>query len=375
MSDAGDLAAAVLGGHANVLPPLADVESTYGIRVNAVSVHDLFALYERAGFLYPAKAARLIPYMDRVRENWRRLLQAGDALLYILTAGDEGDGLASIAVWRTTRDGWTWQHLVCQNNPLQSRALMLGGLVRCMQRGDEKSQQNWFRPENRFPSRVFGTMVRSVGESLSSVQEHVYFALPRAATLPTDGAVQIVPYGYSERDALRRLTLGTRGAVYLSAEELERDVELQAVDDLYRRVGLRRTRRVWLAYRHGTDEAVGAAIAYRGPLGLNFSFIENRCDLLPHQRQSESDVAAVTATLLQAAAAAYADFELDDIPVVADRAAAPALSAMGGRFLRHYCQGIWLKHGQPSLYRHVDRFYTRLVNRAERRSAQTALTA
>ena len=43
--------------------------------------------------------------------------------------------------------------------------------------------------------------------------------------------------------------------------------------------------------------------------------------------------------------------------------------------LRHYCQGIWLKDGQPSLYRHVDRFYTRLVNRAERRSAQTARTA
>ena len=351
------------------------MERAYGIQVNAVSVQQLFALYERAGFLYPAKAARLLPHMDRVRDNWRRLLQAGDALLYVLTAGNEQEGLASIAAWRTTRDGWTWQHLVSEGDPFRSRALMLGGQVRCIRRGVEESHQNWFRPENRFPARVFGTMVQTLGESLSSVQQHQHFALPRAAALDADRGVRVVPYDHSHRQALRNLTLLARGSVYLSAEELERDPELQAVDDLYRSVGLRRTRRIWLAYRRGTDEAAGAAIAYRGPLGLNFSFIENRCDLLLHPSLLETDAAAVTATLLQASAAAYGDFELDDIPVVADRAAAPALSRMGGRFLRDYCQGIWLKDGQQAMFHHVDRFYARLINRAERRRAQPALTA
>jgi hypothetical protein len=123
------------------------------------------------------------------------------------------------------------------------------------------------------------------------------------------------------------------------------------------------------------DEAVGAALAYRGPLGLNFSFIENRCDLLLHPRLPEADAAEVATRLLQSAAAAYADFELDEIPVVADPAAAPALSAMGGRLLRRYCQGIWLKDGQPALYHHVDRFYTRLRDRAERRNVPATLTA
>ena len=89
----------------------------------------------------------------------------------------------------------------------------------------------------------------------------------------------------------------------------------------------------------------------------------------------EAEVADVTAGLLQAAAAAYSDFELEEMPVMADPAAAPALSAMGGRFLRRYCQGIWLRDGQPALYRHVDRFYTRLLDRAERRGAQPTLTA
>jgi len=52
-------------------------------------VNEIFALYERTGFLYPDKAARLFHNLSQVRENWRRMLSAGESLLYVLTAGDE----------------------------------------------------------------------------------------------------------------------------------------------------------------------------------------------------------------------------------------------------------------------------------------------
>jgi hypothetical protein len=357
-----------------------ELATDYGIQVNALDVDELFALYERTRFLYPAKAARLIPHMDLVRDNWRRLLQAGDSLLYVLTAGDDEEGYASVAVWRTTRDSWVWQHLVCEENPLRSRAVMLGGLIRCMREAIGESQQNWFRPENRFPARVFGSMVESLGDSLAMVRPHLYYAVPRVdgclhamtgCAAHRSRRVHVVPYDASRHEALCALAALARGGVYVAAEALDSDVDLQAVDCLYRSVGLRRTRQVWLAYRGGSDQPVGAALAYRGPLGLNFSFLENRCDLLLHPGLSQADAEAVSESLMAAALPAYADFELDDIPVVADEAAAPSLSAFGGQFLRNYCQGIWLKAGQPQLYRHVDRFYTRLMNRVERRTVHT----
>jgi hypothetical protein len=83
----------------------------------------------------------------------------------------------------------------------------------------------------------------------------------------------------------------------------------------------------------------------------------------------------VTDALMDASMAAYADFELEDVPVVADKPAEPALCARGGQFLRNYCQGIWLKDGQPPLYDHVARFYAPLLNRIERRRAPSTLTA
>jgi hypothetical protein len=356
------------------LPRLSELHETYGVQVNAIAVSELFALYERTGFLYPDKAARLTPHIEQVRDNWRRMLRGGESLLYVLTAGDEERGRASLAVWRTTENGWMSQHLVSESNPYASRAVMLDGSAASILKGVAESHQNWFRPENRFPTRVFGSMVETIGKSHSSVQRHAYFSLSRKMRLPSAGGIRTVTYNSSHNAALRAIASAARGNIYVTAEELTGDVEFEAVDELYRRVGLRRTRHVWLAYRGNREEPVGAAIVYRGPLGLNFSYLENRCDLLLHPALPESEALGVVASLLRASSVAYRDFELDEIPVIADQIAVPALVKLGVEFVRYYCQGIWLKEGNPGFYRHVDRFYSRLLVRAERHGLQPVLT-
>lgn len=345
------------------LPRLSEAHSSYGVQVNALTMNQLFALYERTGFLYPGKAARLTPHLGQVRENWRRMLRGGESLLYVLTAGDEREGRASIAVWRTTYRGWVSQHLVSENNPLGSRAVMLAGAAATTLRGTEESHQNWFRPENRFPARVFGTMVQTIGKTLSSVQRHLYFALPRGLSLPDGEGIRVVPYDPSHKEALAAVAQASRGNVYVTAEELLSDVELKAVDELYYSVGLRRTRKVWLAYQNRKNEPLGAAIAYRGPLGVNFSYLENRCDLLVHPAVADFDVPDVAASLLKAASAAYQGFELPAIPIIADPIASSALIKLGAEYLRDYCQGIWLKDGNVRFYRHVESFYSKLIAR------------
>src|SRR5436853_5156789 len=168
------------------------------------------------------------------------MLRGGDSLLYVLTAGDKKSGLASSAVWRTTHNGWTSQHLVSENNPYASRAVMLAGSAASFLKGVDESHQNWFRPENRFPSRVFGSMVQTIGESFSSVQRHMYFALPKKLALPVQKGFRIVPYSPSQKEPLCAIATAARGSVYVTAEELQQDVEFKEVADMYRSEGLRR---------------------------------------------------------------------------------------------------------------------------------------
>lgn len=355
------------------LPRLSEVHSAFSVDVNALSINQLFALYERTRFLYPGKAARLTPHLGQVRENWRRMLRGGESLLYVLTAGDEKSGRASITVWRTTHHGWMSQHLVSENNPLGSRAVMLAGTAASILRGVDVSYQNWFRPENRFPSRVFGSMVETIGKSYSSVQPHMYFALSRRLSGPSVTGIRVVAYDPSHKDALCAIAHASRGPIYVTAEELAADVELSAVDELYRSVGLRRTRQVWLAYPEHKNEPIGAAIAYRGPLGANFSYLENRCDLLLHPKLADSEVSNVVFSLLRLAPTAYQDFELEAIPIIADRIAASGLIQLGAEYLRDYCQGIWLREGNLRFYRHIDGFYSRLLARSEKHVMEPSL--
>src|SRR5258708_16940623 len=97
------------------LPRLPDVYDAYGVEVNALSVEDIFALYEHTGFLYPDKAARIFPHPSQVRENWRRILSAGESLLYVLTAGDKKRRPASLARWSSTRKRWMSLPLVADS--------------------------------------------------------------------------------------------------------------------------------------------------------------------------------------------------------------------------------------------------------------------
>ena len=355
----------------NRLPRLSELHEAYGVEVNSIGVDELFDLYERTGFLYPDKAARLLPFLGQVKENWSRMLEAGESLLYVLTAGDKKEGRAALAVFRTTRRGWTYQHLVSEDNPFASRSVMLAAEAAMILKGSDESAQNWFRPENRFPARVFGSMIQAIGGSLSSAQNYAYFGLPRTLSLPPDRGMRVVPCDAAYSKDLCWLAETTRGRVYVAAEELATDVPLASLDLLYRRVGLRRTRQVWLAYHQ--NRPIGAAIAYRGPLGLNFSFLENRCDLLLLPNLAEKELQKAVSGLLGAAITAYQDFELESIPLVAGDDAASALLKVGAQLVRHYCQCIWLKDGYPRSYRHVDSFYSKVLDRARKRSLQPSL--
>src|SRR5258708_10262093 len=97
--------------------------------------------------------------------------------------------------------------------------------------GEDEAAQNWFRPENRFPARVFGSMVQTIGESLSSVQRHAYFSLPRRMSLPSAGGIRTVAYNSSHKAALCAIASSARGSIYVSAEELNCAVEIQAIGE------------------------------------------------------------------------------------------------------------------------------------------------
>lgn len=349
--------------------PILDKYTAYGCQLNALSVPDLFQQYERVGFLYPEKRERLMPYLSEVSENWRRALRGGEMILWVITYDDpETGGWASVASYRNTNTTWHTQHIVSMGGPMGSRSVLLAAQAIRIHDGFDSSHQGWFTITNRFPKKVFGSVVSSLGDQRAVVLTHNYLAVPLSTCREEVAGVHVVPCRQGKSADLLELALHARGPVYIEGEQLnDDDLELHAVDDLYRRVGLRRTRHVWVAYLPRAEQPAGAILAYRGPLGLNFSFIENRCDLILRPGLSESEVALVTRALVHAAATAYPDFRPGFIPLLADGCAMVVLQQAGARFLRTYCQSIWLQSGYEAMYRHFESFYKRIEKVQKRR--------
>jgi hypothetical protein len=217
-------------------------------------------------------------------------------------------------------------------------------------------------------------MVSTIGPDRSSVTPYGYFMLPRNQPLVSGRqSVEIANYDPSAREAFLGLVLDTRGRLYIRAEELDsEDFSLNTLDSRYQQVGLRRFRQIRLAYITGVPGPAAATIAYRGPLGLNFSFLENRTDLIVAPEVPSEQLSGILAPLLEATLESYSDFELDWVPLTAPESERAELADVGVQFLRTYSQAIWVREAFRDFYRHIDGFYTRLIDRATARAERCA---
>ncbi|WP_424644247.1 hypothetical protein [Embleya sp. AB8] len=334
-----------------------------------MSPTELFGRYEQSRFMYPAKRARLAPHWPVILENWQRARRAGELLNWVVTYDEPGGGWASMVAWRSTHAGWHAQHLVGSGSLAGGHAVMLATQAVRLREGRDLAHQNWFSPDNRFSALAFGGAVGRVGPEQGALVpgEYLMVPLPLARALAPGqqgGGVDELDGGACPE--LADLARRCRGGVYARAEGLDRDdLGLGDVDRLYRLVGLRRYRRIWVRYDAG-GRMRAAAVAYRGPLGFNFSFLENRCDLLISPELDEEESQRAVCALLAAAGTAYDDFELAAVPLVADAATAGSLVAAGAQPVRSYSQAVWLAEAFPACYRHIDDLYAqRLRGRAQ----------
>ena len=350
---------------ATALPTADDMGGEYadfGCEVNAISPEKLFQRYEASRFMYPAKGERLAPFWPLIMDNWKRARQAGELLNCVVTYQAPGGGWASLTKWRTTHEGWHSQHLVSAGSRGAARNVLLAAQAVAIREGRTSAVQNWFRPDNPFPALAFGSIVDGIGSEAAAVIPGDYLMMPLSLCQSFADAEPTGKHPAEELDGgrcpeLAALAVRCRGAVYTDGEGLDRDdLLLGDVDRLYGLVGLRRYRRIW-AQRAADGRIHAAAVAYRGPFGFNFSFLENRCDLLIDPALDSERAQRAARSLLAATCRAYEAFPLGSIPVVAGPGQARSLVALGGEHIEAYTQGIWLARGFGAWCRHISDFY------------------
>jgi|GEM_PF-1257367 DNA-binding response OmpR family regulator len=326
-----------------------------GAKINSISPGELFWWYAKSGFFYPSKKRKLTPFLPLVEENWRKALTLGEEIFWIATVSDpKTNSWASICNWRTTFSGWVSQHLVGAGHPAFPLMLMLGTEVKVSGEAEGKlysSFQNWYRPTNKYANRVFGLLGKSIREDSRCVKEFLYFMInPKILKLVDSRGVRVVQCTNKNPSQITEYLKSKRGELFVRAEEYDgSDIELEALNEIYQKAGLQRKRIIFLAF-NSLSEPVGALIAYKAPIGINFSMLENRCELILSDGLEAGLAQEVCSSLLQKAVLVYEDFPAQFIPLVTEKENAEIVRRTGSDFVRSYNQFIWTRPGYDDWY-------------------------
>ena len=343
---------------------LHDLRSDY----NTYSVDQLFRKYGEIGFLYPEKLTFLLPFMDTIKKNWKKLSLSTEDLLWIMTLKTKGDeDFASVSVIKQSNYGLLAQHLVSTGNPFYSLKVMLDAQYRAEHvcSADEvRSSQNWFRPNNRYAFRIFSSMFKKIGPLAAFIKQYDLLHLKVDNILPYRDSQYKIEEVSGIDQQLIDFVKKEYSEVFVKAEELnEEDVLLSTLNKKYNNYGLSRYRRICKII-DSTDNSIKACvIANRAPLGLNFSFLENRCYYIVDSQLQEPQLLSALASMNSYSAKVYDDFNFGSVSIVTGASVSASLQKLGAQYIRSYVQSIWLREGFSQWYDHIYSFLEKIQSR------------
>jgi hypothetical protein len=330
------------------------------------SVQQVFQKYEDIGFLYPAKKQLLAPHFTTITRHWERLVDSKEQLLWILSLTDQKatGNFASISVWKHNNSGLFAQHLVSTGNPFLSLKVMLQAQY-IAEHGfsdkEVKSSQNWFRPNNRYAYRIFASMFEKLGPQKASLIRFQYLHLPLELIGECDARDLQSERVYGKDEELIRFVKEQYGEVFARAEELDHeDIQLKEIGNTYKQYDLDLRREVIKARDRRSGKIRACVVANRAPLGLNFSFLENRAYYILDKSLSEKERERVLRCINEAIQPTYQDLAIHAIPIVTDAQTAEVLEKQGAAKLREYMQSIWMREGFRQWYEHIASFLKRI---------------
>ncbi len=328
------------------------VESASGLSFDAI-----WGVLQSTGFLYPEKLEKLTPVLPEIRNTISALLEKDHHLFktVVFKRGEQIQGHLSAA--RIYRRTWVVQHLAAMKGgkALFAARLMNLGLSEYLEQIPEMEWLKiFFRPNNKWPARVFGTFAKRVGEpTFSDLRTFDYWSAPTAEKGRAGAGVEVRDAVTDDFAAVEAHFVERNQTVLLRANDLTRSrIPLLELRMLYEEVGLHRGRHVLVAERAG--KGVGFALLEVAPLGLNLSELTNTFTL--HLDQPDPDARAA---LIEAARAFYGKLGRPVCFALDDGSGAQALSDAGFKTTKQYTCWTWHRSLLRRYYEYVFRLYGR----------------
>ena len=274
--------------YSNLCHILSSAQDSHSYVSREVDLDALWEFFFHTGFLYPKKYRLVQSHREDFKETYRRLYQETPEISRHFTYQKGGRIYGHISMVRAYQRAWMIHHhaaLALSNKRtgfvvLKQIMHYLNDMYR-LPSAKIDYVMAYFRPENRFPDRVFGGFARDLkdprGCSLDTFGYLPYTSLTLGTSLPEGWMLEECgPRDLWELDGFYRNHSGGLLLDILNLKGEEREEE--PLEALYARLGFQRG---WTAYSLAQEaELCAVLIANKSDLGFNLSELLNGITVL-----------------------------------------------------------------------------------------------
>jgi hypothetical protein len=339
--------------HIKMLALLHQASDANSYLCHKVDMDSLWDFFFDTGFIYPKKYEFIQANKDKIKATYEKLYHLSPSIAGHFIYQENGRILAHMSIVRFYEKSWLIHHHAAVRSAYNRGGLMvLNQVGRFINDSYRLHSMNmdyvfcYFRPENKFPSHVFGGTARNINNpKICSTDIFAYFHFK-----PTKDEVAEMPRNWTLTTAIEEDLLDFNtfyenhsGGLMLHGLHLLPDqVDCSNLSNSYHKIGLKRDRHLF-ALRH-RDKLTALVVVNVADLGLNMSDLTNSVKFFVVHGQQ------LTHEVVEMAIGAVSDLlEIKDIPVLfypreaADQA--------GIDYEKSYCLWVYDTH------RNIDHYY------------------
>lgn len=266
--------------HVRLLSLLQQADNSNSYVCTSVDMDALWNFFFETGFIYPEKYAFFQSNKREIKRIYEKLYNHNPAIARHFIYQEKGVILGHMSMVRLYENSWMIHHHAANKNESMKAGLMVLKQISCylndlyhLYSAHLKYVFYYFRPENKFPNRVFGGFAKEINDPQGcSLDTFAYFhfqkAEPVQEVLPESWHLTAVkPEDFAE---LNRFYCHFSGGLMIDAFDLQpATASLDGVSQEYRQLGFKKEKHLYSLVEEGELKAV--IIANVTDIGLNMA--------------------------------------------------------------------------------------------------------
>lgn len=287
---------------------------------NRINLESLWDLFFETGFLYPQKYAFLQGHKEQFKHTYTKLYTQHPHIArhFVYQSGSEIHG--HIAMVRCYENTWLIHHHAARRSVVSNAGLIvLEQLSRSIidSRNLLSAHMHflicYFRPENKFPNRVFGTFAKELGNRKGCSTDsfaYLHFRKAFSGSWGSTGPWQLVRTSRDDLVELENFYEHTSGGLLIHALDLTPDMlGNETLCTEYQHIGFKKERLLYSVKKEGVLKAV--LMADLSDTGLNLSDFTNSLKVFVVDGDGfRTDTFTMILSLVSA------KFEAEEVPVL-----------------------------------------------------------